>query len=289
VARIAIAVGAILALALGAATQATGQSGPPPCSAGVSDQPTLNALDEDEFGSNAFVATHTIKVSADFGSPPPFQHEDDSTVVLSAPAGTTTIAGKSGNGILTFFSPAAGAVPIAVTWTQSDGTSTGTCRGSATIPLQLQAATPTPHFKNLRAVEHLHPNLKLDTGWSFAVNLGPAADLDPVQVKARGVRKARLPGSNVPFKISTIALRSGDPGFNPDKQYRLALPGWQVSAGGDHSAIYVKGQSLIHSFRNRPLGYEVELLQDGRLLVHLRLAGTCNAGICKMRIVKVQL
>ena len=284
-----IAVGAILALALGPATQAGGQGQPPPCSPSVNDQPSLNAIDEDEAASSTLVATHTIRADTDFGSPPPFLHEDDSTIVMSPPAGATTFAHESGNGRLTFFSPASGAVPISITWTQSDGTSTGMCRGSATVPLQLQPATPAPRFKNIRAVEHLHPNLKFDLSWAFGTSLGPTADLDPVQLMARGVRAARLPGSKVPFKTVTIPLRSSDPGFKGDKQYRIPLPGWQIESNDDHSVVGVQGHSLIHSFRNRPLGYEVKLLQDGRQLIRLRLAGACSAGICKMRIVKVQL
>lgn len=163
------------------------------------------------------------------------------------------------------------------------------CTGSATIPLQLQPAAATPRFKNLRAAEHLHPNLKFDLSWAFTANLGPTPDLDPVQVMARGVRAARLPGSKAPFKTVTIPLRSGDPGFDPTKQFHIPLPGWRIDAVGDHTTIGVQGHSLIHSFRNRPLGYEVKLLQDGRQLIRLRLAGACSAGICKMRIVKVQL
>lgn len=289
VTRVAVAVGAILVLVLGATSRSAGQGAPPPCSPGVNDQPTLDALDQDEFGSNGLVATHTIKVSTNFGSPPPFQQEDDSTVVLTPPAGTTKLPGEPGSSFLIFFSPAAGAVPITATWTQGDGTSTGQCQGSATIPVQLTAPTPTPHFKNLKAIEHLHPNPKFDVDWSFAATLGATADLDPVQVKARGVNKRRLPGANVPFKTVTIPLRSGDPKFDGAKTYRLALPGWTVQAGGDQKSIGIKGSSTIHSFRNRPLGYEVEVLQDGRLLVHLRFAGTCNAGNCLMRIHKVQL
>jgi hypothetical protein len=38
-----------------------------------------------------------------------------------------------------------------------------------------------------------------------------------------------------------------------------------------------------------PLGYEVKVLQSGRSLARLRLAGVCNSFACAMRTIKVQL
>ena len=138
------------------------------------------------------------------------------------------------------------------------------CTGSATIPLQLQPAAATPRFKNLRAAEHLHPNLKFDLSWAFTANLGPTPDLDPVQVMARGVRAARLPGSKAPFKTVTIPLRSGDPGFDPTKQFHIPLPGWRIDAVGDHTTIGVQGHSLIHSFQLRVLMSAMVISATGR-------------------------
>ena len=38
-----------------------------------------------------------------------------------------------------------------------------------------------------------------------------------------------------------------------------------------------------------PLGYEVKVLQSGRSLARLRLAGVCNSFACANRTIKVQL
>jgi hypothetical protein len=194
-------------------------------------------------------------------------------------------AGSSG---VIFFSDQSGAVPVTSTWTQDDG-SGGTCAGTASTILQLEPATPIGRIKNIRAAEHLHPNLKFDLLWSFAAKVGRSGDLDPVQVMARGVRQPRLPGHSVAFKTVMVPLRDGDPGFTDAKTYRIALPGWEIETGGDHHAFSVRGDARGTTPRNAPLGYEVKVLQSGRLLAHLRLAGVCNSFACDMRTVKVQL
>jgi hypothetical protein len=125
--------------------------------------------------------------------------------------------------------------------------------------------------------------------WSFAAKVGRSGDLDPVQVMARGVRQPRLPGARVPFKTVTVPLRDGDPRFTDAKTYRISLPGWEIETGGDHHAFSVRGDARGTTPRNAPLGYEVKVLQSGRLLAHLRLAGVCNSFACDMRTVKVQL
>lgn len=63
-----------------------------------------------------------------------------------------------------------------------------------------------------------------------------------------------------------------------------------ITTGGDQRVFYVDGDARgIISTRDVTLGYEVEVLQSGRLIAHLRLAGRCNSTICNMRTVKVQL
>ena len=73
------------------------------------------------------------------------------------------------------------------------------------------------------------------------------------------------------------------------KTYRIALPGWEIETGGDHHAFGLRGDARGTTPRDAPLGYEVKVLQSGRLLAHLRLAGVCNSFACAMRTVKVQL
>lgn len=144
------------------------------------------------------------------------------------PAGATAIRPDGdvnpGPGGLIFFSDKPGAVLVTATWTQDDG-SGGRCAGSASTTLELRPATAIPRLKNVGALEHLHPSLKLDLLWRFGADLGRTAGLDPVKVMARGVSQPRLPGAKVPFESVTVPLRVGDPGFNPVKQRHINLPG----------------------------------------------------------------
>ena len=66
-------------------------------------------------------------------------------------------------------------------------------------------------------------------------------------------------------------------------------PGGRSETEGDHDAFDLLGDARGTTPRNAPLGYEVKVLQSGRLLAHLRLAGVCNSFACDMRTVKVQL
>ena len=284
--RSGIVIGALVALGFGGVSQSRGQAPVAPCSTAVAGQPSFSASDLDELQSSRLIATHTLELTTDFGD----TLADD--VRLSMPASVTVIrphgdfnAGSSG---VIFFSEQSGAVPVTATWTQDDG-SGGTCAGNASTTLQLEPATRIGRMKNILAAEHQHPNLKFDLSWRFGANVGRTGDLDPVQVMARGVRQPRLPGAKVPFKTVTVPLRDGDPGFTDAKTYRITLPGWTIETDGDHHAFALLGDARGTSPRNAPLGYEVKVLQSGRLLAHLRLAGVCNSFACDMRTVKVQL
>jgi hypothetical protein len=286
VSRSRILIAAFVALGLGVVSQSRGQVAVAPCSATVVGRPGFSASDLDELQSSQLIATHTLELTIDFGD----TLADD--VRFSMPASVTVIrphgdfnAGSSG---LIFFSEQSGAVPVTATWTQDDGNG-GTCAGTASTILRLRPATPIGRMKNIRAAEHLHPNLKFDLLWSFAANIGRNGDLDPVKVMARGVRQPRLPRRTHPFKTVTVPLRDGDPGFTDAKTYRISLPGWEIQTSGDHHAFGLRGDARGTTPRNAPLGYEVKVLQSGRLLARLRLAGVCNSFACAMRTIKVQL
>jgi hypothetical protein len=91
----------------------------------------------------------------------------------------------------------------------------------------------------------------------------------------------------VPFKTLTAPLRTGDPGYHGSER-RLPLPrmSLQVTVAPDVLAVKLDSKTTTH--HDRPVGYEIELTQAGRLLASFRLAGKCSAFICNMRTVKVQ-
>ena len=283
-----VLVGALLVIGLGPASQGLSQAAPPSCPAGVVAQPTFSGSDLDQAGGGQLVATHTIQLTTDFGSTP----VDEGSISFSLPATATVLPPhgdvSAGPGGVLFTAGAAGPLMVTATWAQDDGGG-GNCAGSASTTLQLRAATPMPRLKNVRALEHLHPNLKFDLLWRYATNLGPTADLDPVTIMARGINRPRLPGAKVSFKTITVPLRVGDPGFSDAEHRQISLPRWTVTMGGDHSAFYVDGDARHVPMTNVPLGYEVKVLQSGRLIARLRLAGRCNSTICEMQTVKVQL
>ena len=281
-------VGMVVAVALGATSVSAGQSTPPACSAAVMGKPVFSAVDLDELQSSRLIATHTLRVTADLGDT-----LANDGVKFSLPSGATVVrphgdvnAGQDG---VIFVAHRTGPVAIAATWTQDDGTG-GTCGGSGSTTLRVQAATRMPRLRNVRADEHLHPNLRWDLLWRFGVDLGRRVDLDPVTVMARGVSQPRLPGPHVRFRSVTVALRLGDQGLSHTGQHHISLPRWLVTTAGDESAFYVDGDEQgIPSPRDVPLGYEVKVIQSGRLIAHLRLAGVCNSTICNMRTIKVRL
>jgi hypothetical protein len=268
---------ALLTGTLVMAAHAGGQSPPPPCAPRVADQPTIDVVDLDEAKSSTLVATHSLQVSADFFAPT--AAPDESSVAVS-------VAGATGRSPLTFSSDAPGALPVTVSWTQDDGSGRGTCSASASSTLQLAAPTPLPRLVN--RLTHQKVNLKYTLGWLFGASLGPLTDHSPVVIRYRGWRKPRLPGASVPFRTVTAPLRTGDPGYRGSPR-SLPLPrmSLHVTVAPDVLAVKLDSQTTTH--HDRPVGYEIELTQGGRLIAHFRLAGKCSAFICNMRTVKVQL
>ena len=94
----------------------------------------------------------------------------------------------------------------------------------------------------------------------------------------------------MPFKRVTVRLRLGDRRLSDTGEHHIGLPRWLITTAGDASAFYVDGDEQgIPSPRDVPVGYEVKVIQSGRLIAHLRLAGVCNSTICNMRTIRVQL
>ena len=265
---------AVFATGLASAHEAGGQSPPPPCPAGVAAQAEFDAVDLDEFPGTTLVATHSLRVTV---SGPV---ADD--IAVSIPG----IQGTAKPGQLTFFSDTPGTLPVNATWTQDDGTGRGTCSASASSTLQLVPATPIPRFKSRDF--GVKTNLKYALNWIFGADLGPTADHDPVLVQWRGWRRSKLPDASVPFKTLTAPLRRADPGYYQGVERKLPLPRmlFKLTAATDIVAIHL--DSITSTHHARPVAYDIELSQAGRLLARFRLAGACSAFNCTMRTVKVQ-
>jgi hypothetical protein len=262
-----------LAMCLLAAHGAGGQSPPPPCPAGVAYQPTFDALDIDEFPGTTLVATHSVQVTVDLGGA--------DNIALSVPG----IDGVQKGNQLTFSSDTPGTVTVNATWTQLDATERATCSGSASTALQLIPATPIGRFKSRDYGEKI--NLKYSLNYIFGVDLGPTADLRPLLIQWRGWRRSKLPGASLPFKTLTAPLRRGDHGYH-EEEFKLALPRMLFQMTATHDIVAVHVDSITSTHHPRPVAYDIEVSQAGRLLARFRLAGECSAFNCQMKTVKVQ-
>lgn len=284
--------GAVLALVVALTSQAGAQSNPA-CPAGVVT-PVSFAVQDVEAGSDTtFTATHTLQVDVTFNTGGPAV--DESTIQISAPPGVPVFngggpAGKRldlGSGRAAVQPSAPGPLTITATWTQDDGSSTGSnCTGSGSTTVQVGAPTPL-RLSDPRHRRGIHVHLKYDIDWKWGTNIGKTTDLRPVEVRLRGVSRARLPSGKVPFKTATIALRQSDASYGLSERH-LRSPHWFVGAEGDDSAIGLRGQVRGLGLRDKPLGYELQVLQGGRLIARLAAAGKCDDVQCNFKTLKLK-
>jgi hypothetical protein len=273
---------AVLAAAGAATMPGAGAAADPPCPAGI-ELPTITAKDFEAGSGGALTATHRIELDASFsdGSGRP-------DLQFSAPAGVSLKpAGPTG---ATLISDAPGAVPVTVSWTefQSSGTD---CSGSTSTTLQLQAPTPLNFGKLPRG---LQPKLVrfhgkyYSSGYSLVAKIGRYTDRRPVEVRFRGIARVKLPSPATPFKSVKVALGSRDPGFG--NQRYLRGPRWLVTSRANFAgtAFFLESRVKTGSVHDQPVGYELQVLQAGRLMLAVREAGKCNFGGCVWRIMKVQ-
>ena len=276
-----LAIGGLAAVVVAVAVSPAAQ-GAPPCPAGT-EMPTISAQDVEAGSGGTLTATHTIDLEARFSDG---LGRDD--FQASAPPGVTVRgAGPSG---VSVESDAPGAVPITLTWTEHP-LGEDDCTASTSTTLQLQAPTPLSFGKLPRG---LRPKLlKLHGkyyggGYGLTALIGRYTDRRPVELRLRAIARTRLPSPAMPFKIVTVALRNSDPGF--DKQRYLRGPRWQVTGrvNFEGTAFFLEATIKTGSVHDHPLGYELQVLQAGRLMLRVREAGKCNFGSCTWRIMKVQ-
>src|SRR5262249_48136808 len=123
--------------------------------------------------------------------------------------------------------------------------------------------------------------------WKWGTNIGKTTDLRPVQVRLRGVSRARLPGGHVPFKTATIALRQSDAGYGLAERHRRS-PHRVGGAAGDDSVNRPRGRGPGPGIRDKAVGYEVQVLQGGRLIARLAAAGKCDDVQCQFKKLKLK-
>src|SRR5262249_49519053 len=147
------------------------------------------------------------------------------------------------------FDDTPGPVPITVTWQQFVPGSVDECSASISSTVQLQAPVPLKLSKRPKRLVS-----RFQGTFVWATRLGPHADRRPIEVRVRGVRKAKLPGSRVPFKVATVALRPTDPGFAKTRFFRT--PRFLVTARY-LNFFELDAEQKVGSLREKPLGYEI--------------------------------
>jgi len=267
---------ALLGAAVAAAPDAGAQGGVP-CPPG-GPTPTVTPQDRQAGAGGTLTATHDIDIETDFS--------DDSRpdVQVSAPAGVH-VKGS------TLISDTPGPLPVTLSWTQlqSDGTE---CTASTSTTLQLQAPTPLSFGKLPRSLQPKKVKFQgkyHGAGWALTALIRRYTDRRPLELRFRGIARARLPSASMPFKTVMASLRDLEPGI--DSQRYLRGPKWQITSRTNfpHTALFVEGVVKTGSSHDHPVGYEFQALQAGRLMIRVRAAGKCNFGDCTWRIFKVNV
>ncbi len=259
-----------------AAAPDAGAQGGAPCAPG-GPAPTVTAEDRQAGAAGPLTATHDIDIQADFsdGSSPDVQ--------ISAPAGVHVKG-------MTVISDAPGALPITLSWTQfqADGSE---CNASTTTTLQLAAPALLSFGKLPRSLQPRRIKFHgayHGGGWVLTFRIGPHTDLRPLELRFRGIGRAKLPSASMPFKIVNASLRDLEPGI--DRQRYLRGPKWQVTSrvNFQRTALFLEARVKTGSLHWHPVGNEFVALQAGRQILRVRQAGKCRLAECSWRIFKVQ-
>jgi hypothetical protein len=251
------------------AGSAAAQTGDPPCGPGVAPAATIRGIDM-EGGGGPLTATHTIALELESGDEP----IQDFTVELPPGAEPRRVGPSPG-----FRVDAPGPVPVTARWSHFDAASGSSCTASAEATLNIDAARP------LRFIPATPRRGRIST-LDWRVRIGRNADLRPVEMRLRGVRRARLPRPSTPLKTLTFALRRGDPGLwsgRPERVLRSA--GWRFAAGfNEENEIFITMRTFRG--RRRGFGFDFELLQAGRRIGRARGVGRCGYLLCDYRTVR---
>jgi hypothetical protein len=259
----------VVVLLVLASGPAGAQTADPPCAPGVAPAATIRATDVEE-GGGSLTATHTIALELDSADGP----IENFTVALPPGAEFRRVGADPG-----FRVDAAGPLPVTATWSHLDAGSGSYCTASADTTLAIEAARP---LRYISATQRRGRIASLD----WRVRIGNNADLRPVQLRLRGVRRARLPRPSTPVRTLTLALRRGDQGLwwgRPERVLRSA--GWRFAAGfHDKKEIFITMRTFRG--RRRGFGFDLELVQAGRRIGRTRAVGRCGYLLCDYRTVR---
>jgi hypothetical protein len=263
---------AVLVLSLALAPAASAQEEiDPPCPPGVAPSATIRAEDLRDRGGS-LTATHEIALELQVTDRP----DPIDEFALSVPPGVKT--GYAGTPTIQVDTP--GQVTVTATWSDYYPQIGTSCSTSTPATLDIEPARPPQLVTRGRSSGYT-------TAFEWFLRWGKDADLRPVELRVRGVRRARLPRASASVQKTLLGLRSGDRGAPVERIRVLRSGGWKFTASpwGDGGEIRIH----MHDFARggRPgFGIDLELVQAGRRLGRARLVGRCDSLACRYRKVR---
>jgi hypothetical protein len=251
------------------AIPAGAQGEDPPCPPGVAPSATIHARDLEDNGG-PLTATHTIALELE---------TSDGEIVNEFEVELPPGARERFAGGPAFQVDAPGPVPVRARWRhysqQAGSDCTASTEGTVTVGAARRPRYVAP------------PRRGRTTEIDWYVRFGKDADLRPVELRVRTVRRARLPGPSAPQKTAVYALRRGDRGVsvggNAERVLRTRVGRFHATFDSDDD-IWVGMRG--HPTGRRPVyGIDLQLVQAGRLLGRSRLVGRCNPFYCRYRTV----
>jgi hypothetical protein len=251
---------ALLLLGLALAPAASAQA--PPCPPGEAPSATILARDSYD-GGGSLTATHPIELEV--------QPEAAGEFFFSSPVGIReTDTGPE----LRVDEP--GSVPVTATWEHYIYASDSFCTASTQATFNIEPAKPPSLIPPRRSA-----GIMTQLEW-FLRFPKKDADVRPVEVRIRSVRRARVPGASAPLKKIQFSFREGDKGVG-DSGRRVVRSGrWRFEAAFLHD----RPRILMFESQNGPFGVELEFVQGGRRIGRTRIVGRCGSIVCDHRTVK---
>lgn len=180
-----------------------------------------------------------------------------------------------------------------------------TVSGSATFEVR-PAETPAVSKLRRPPVYKPDPKLSWDSEFRFTVKPGPTGDRRPLTVEARGIPRAKVPGARVKAGTRTFVMRASDATGDGTEEKVLGtcststlvcpkkIATWPT---GPEINVFDRGGRVVpaavevqvtlprgypasrRSLRvlRSPAGVDVKVLQGGRAIARLRIAGVCDA------------
>ena len=303
-----IALSVTLILCFAAPAGATAAEGDP-CPA---NQPRPTISVSDPAGAGSLYATHILRLR--FGA-----SGDDSTELRSFTAPGARILGDDNREVV---SDRPGQLTLtAVFFIQHYGTTFDdkdySCSMTVTQAVDLKApnrATVVGRLKRPRLVDRARNLWYRRVEYSFVVKRpSAAADLSPLTVRARAVRRARYPKASTKAFTRVFGQREFD---TVEQRYRNGCEGGlicqpegprgfakgigvrvnEVSRGLEISVDVPTGYFSRNALKNRiiptPFGVDVQVFQSGKRIARLRAAGRCDsygqAANCRFKKVRTK-